>query len=334
MLFRSKYRDYNRGIKGDGKKPPRLMPNVRQELQDKMNFEPKDVIRINFPWILGDPPVEMSFELSSDFLVLTVPFKRIYKTIKTEVISNEGDHVTLRCTNDSVVFLHSDFLKIQDIYWYPFIFSKFSINFLHIKGAKSPWLEITTPNRYKSITKLSTTNDGEKRFEKWTPYAGTYYFPLKNGPNSITMTFKANGASIYDGLVHLLLPILLVSLGMILSSAKLPDTIRSNTTAIVIAVLLTLTPLFLNNFRQFLEGSFMSLTLGLFLYLHSYIVSVLYIVILWFFPAQAFIIMTHVLFYILILFMNTLAYFRKGTFNRSEERRVGKECRSRWSPYH
>ena len=23
-----------------------------------------------------------------------------------------------------------------------------------------------------------------------------------------------------------------------------------------------------------------------------------------------------------------------GTLNRSEERRVGKECRSRWSPYH
>ena len=23
-----------------------------------------------------------------------------------------------------------------------------------------------------------------------------------------------------------------------------------------------------------------------------------------------------------------------GTFTRSEERRVGKECRSRWSPYH
>ena len=24
----------------------------------------------------------------------------------------------------------------------------------------------------------------------------------------------------------------------------------------------------------------------------------------------------------------------KNIFNRSEERRVGKECRSRWSPYH
>ena len=35
-----------------------------------------------------------------------------------------------------------------------------------------------------------------------------------------------------------------------------------------------------------------------------------------------------------------LAYFSKGDllvpafFHRSEERRVGKECRSRWSPYH
>ena len=26
--------------------------------------------------------------------------------------------------------------------------------------------------------------------------------------------------------------------------------------------------------------------------------------------------------------------FGKGTYVRSEERRVGKECRSRWSPYH
>ena len=26
--------------------------------------------------------------------------------------------------------------------------------------------------------------------------------------------------------------------------------------------------------------------------------------------------------------------FRAGIWKRSEERRVGKECRSRWSPYH
>ena len=26
--------------------------------------------------------------------------------------------------------------------------------------------------------------------------------------------------------------------------------------------------------------------------------------------------------------------FKGSLFNRSEERRVGKECRSRWSPYH
>src|SRR3712207_9567802 len=27
-------------------------------------------------------------------------------------------------------------------------------------------------------------------------------------------------------------------------------------------------------------------------------------------------------------------WLTSGTFTRSEERRVGKECRSRWSPYH
>ena len=34
--------------------------------------------------------------------------------------------------------------------------------------------------------------------------------------------------------------------------------------------------------------------------------------------------------------MNALdfTFFREGYFSRSEERRVGKECRSRWSPYH
>ena len=31
---------------------------------------------------------------------------------------------------------------------------------------------------------------------------------------------------------------------------------------------------------------------------------------------------------------NTAAAFRGSATVRSEERRVGKECRSRWSPYH
>ena len=30
----------------------------------------------------------------------------------------------------------------------------------------------------------------------------------------------------------------------------------------------------------------------------------------------------------------TTREFHFDTYNRSEERRVGKECRSRWSPYH
>ena len=31
---------------------------------------------------------------------------------------------------------------------------------------------------------------------------------------------------------------------------------------------------------------------------------------------------------------NAISYFPRKIKSRSEERRVGKECRSRWSPYH
>ena len=35
-----------------------------------------------------------------------------------------------------------------------------------------------------------------------------------------------------------------------------------------------------------------------------------------------------------LAFMLNLKTFRVIKYTRSEERRVGKECRSRWSPYH
>src|SRR2546430_7132725 len=34
------------------------------------------------------------------------------------------------------------------------------------------------------------------------------------------------------------------------------------------------------------------------------------------------------------LMLGVRAFMQRGIFTRSEERRVGKECRSRWSPYH
>ena len=34
------------------------------------------------------------------------------------------------------------------------------------------------------------------------------------------------------------------------------------------------------------------------------------------------------------VFFIPFAIFSKRSYRRSEERRVGKECRSRWSPYH
>ena len=34
------------------------------------------------------------------------------------------------------------------------------------------------------------------------------------------------------------------------------------------------------------------------------------------------------------IFSNAQSWDNLGNLSRSEERRVGKECRSRWSPYH
>ena len=36
----------------------------------------------------------------------------------------------------------------------------------------------------------------------------------------------------------------------------------------------------------------------------------------------------------ILLIINTVLAISKKVLTRSEERRVGKECRSRWSPYH
>ena len=40
------------------------------------------------------------------------------------------------------------------------------------------------------------------------------------------------------------------------------------------------------------------------------------------------------LFYALVIAVVIRSLFIKPFYIRSEERRVGKECRSRWSPYH
>ena len=47
--------------------------------------------------------------------------------------------------------------------------------------------------------------------------------------------------------------------------------------------------------------------------------------------AHAMLTVSRVLVYALLIFLSVLCLF---SFYRSEERRVGKECRSRWSPYH
>jgi len=279
-----------------------------------MSFYQKDIIQVSIPRILGSPPVTLSFQLFSESIDVTLSSERVYNARNAEVIQNDINTVTLRCYNETVILLHSEFIKVQDIYWYPFISSKFEIDLLEISGSVHPRIEISVPNNYKSISKLSLINNNDKHFEKWTSDTGTYYFPLRNGNNSLSMTFKSDGARIYDGLIPTLLPLLVIILNFLLKRGSLPKAVNSNQTNITIAALLVFTPIFLSNFRQFLRNSFMSLTLGLFLYIHAYVIAIIYIIIMALFPAYTYVVIVYFLLWVFILLLNIQLYFRRGTF--------------------
>ena len=281
-----------------------------------MNYQAKDILRLHIPGILGDPPCELTFQLSSKSLQLTLPSERVYCITDSEVMKDVDGQVTLKCNDKSVILLHTNFLKLQDIYYYPFISSIFGIASFGVTCEAAPWMEVTTPRGYKSITKYCNANGEYKQFEKWTVDSGTYYFRLRNGQNSFRMTLKTDGANIHDGLAHMALPIFMIALGLLLESSVLPEQLRANATGVMTGILLAFTPMFLSNLRQFLRESFMSLTLGLFLYVHSYLISVLYICALALRPTLAVPVAIYIVVSLLVLMLNVLAYFRRGAFHK------------------
>jgi len=219
-----------------------------------MTFRSKDTLRLSLPRILGDPPARLTFQLTSEYITITLPAKRVHNVINATVIDDRGDSVTVECTDDSIVLLHSVFIKLQDIYWYPFVSSRFAVESLGISEAKDPWLELTVPRRYKSITMHSLVNGNIKQFELWAEDTGTYFFSLQSGNNCINMLFRTAGVSIFEGVAHILLPTLTVLVGYFLHSDAVTKTVQENSVGIMVAILLAFTPLFLATFKHFLQS--------------------------------------------------------------------------------
>ena len=285
-----------------------------------MRSEFKDILKIDLPHICGDPIVSITFDLKSEFISLNLSSKRIYNIKNAEIIDKEKSIVTIKCNNQSRLYLYSDFKFLNNVYYYPFVSSVFLLEKLKIKTNYTPRLEISINNEFKSLSFLSFVQDASKKTyikekETWANNKGIFYFPLFN-ECSFQFTLRATGRSINYGLIHITLPLMIFLLGFLMQHGNLPKVVTENSPSILLAVLLTFTPLYIGILQDFLSKSFMSLNIGMALYAQSYFISLLFIVLLVILPNVAIYLVLLELVWLLLFLVSVRSYFNSGQFNK------------------
>lgn len=284
-----------------------------------MRSEFKDILKIDLPHICGDPIISISFDLTSDTIILSFPLKRIYNLKNIEVVKKSKSDIVIKCNDKSVIYIYSDFMLLNDVYYYPFISSVFSLEKLKIKTKNYPRLEVSISDEYKSLSFLSYVQDssGEKhikQMETWANNKGVFYFPLFSS-NKFQFTLRATGRSINYGLIHITLPLMIFLLGFLIKYGNLPKAVADNSSSILLAVLLTFTPLYIGILQDFLSKSFMSLNIGIALYAQSYLISFLFIVVLEVYTKAAIYLVLFELIWLLFFLISVRNYFNSGRFN-------------------
>jgi hypothetical protein len=272
------------------------------------------------PHICGDPIIELSFQLNSNKIEIDLHPKRIYNIKNVQIISENGDWIRLLCTESSLISIYSDFKLIQNIYYYPFISSKFILN-IKINSIYKPYLEISIPDEFKSLTFLSYIKDKDsnklKRKEKetWINNKGIFHIPFFIN-NEFLFTLRTTGRSINFGILHIILPLLILMVGFLFKVGNLPGEVIKNASSILFAILLTLTPFYIGILQNFIAKSFMSVNLGIYLYFISYLLAIIFVICFMLYPS--YIIFPTILIIIwFILFLSSIkGYFNTGKFNR------------------
>lgn len=290
----------------------------------KMIPEYKDIVSVDLPHICGDPIVSITFSLNSEYITLSIPQNRIYNLNNIEIIQRDEGYVKIKCTNQSIIYIFSNFDLIHNVYFYPFISSVFTLDSLKIESEHDPRLEISIPSEFKSLSFLSFVQDPFdkrhiKQFETWTDKKGTFYYQLFE-ECCFQFSLRATGRGINYGLMHLILPLTMFALGFFLLYGNLPAAVTDNSSSILFAVLVTFTPVYLGVLQDYLSKSFMSLSLGLALYAKSYIVSVLYILIFTFSPKLILWFVLLELCWTLVFLKGVRGYFNTGRFGQYIEK--------------
>lgn len=285
-----------------------------------MDSEFKDILKINLPHICGDPIIKITFELQSKYISISLPSNRIYNIRCADIVSRMNGLVTIKCSEQSELHIYSDFDLLQDIYYYPFISSIFSLEQLEIESQNNPRLEISITDDFKSLSLLSYVQDVSKEAhykekETWADNKGVFYFPLF-GKCKFQFSLRVTGRSINYGLIHIILPVLIFLFGFLLQFGKLPNAVTDNSSSILFAILLAFTPFYIGILQDFMAKSFMSLNLGMFLYAKSYLISVLFIVFSIFIPSKTFYLVLVEFIWFLFFLFSVSSYFSKGKFDR------------------
>jgi len=285
-----------------------------------MRYRDKNIVHINLPNIYGNPIVEISFTLTSK-IYIRIPSKRVYNSTRTKIISEKNNRLSIECSNESKLFLYSNFKNIQDGYYFPFISSTFYINNLEIKSDDNLRLEITIPSEFKFLSFLSFVKNLKKEIisynecETWSNGTGTFYYPLYK-KSSIKITMRAMGKGINYGLMHVILPILIFSIHGVFVFGDLPKSITDNSSNILIGVFLALLPFYIGVFQNYLTKSIMTLCIGSFFYLTSLFATFLFIILSSSNPCVANIVMFSTLSWALLLTLSIKKYFSNGKFGK------------------
>lgn len=285
-----------------------------------MASEFKDILKIDLPHICGDPIIKITFELKSEYINISLPSYRFYNIRYADILSRENELVTIKCSDQSELYIYSDFNLLQNIYYYPFISSIFFLEQLEIKSHYDPRLEISISDDFKSLSFLSYVQYASKEVqhkekETWANNKGIFYFPLFDKCR-FQFTLRVTGRSINYGLIHIILPVLIFLFGFLLEFGKLPKAVTENSSSILFAVLLTFTPFYIGILQDFMAKSFMSLNLGMALYAKSYLISVLYIAFSIFIPSMTLYLVIYEFVWLLLFSYSVSNYFSKGEFDR------------------
>lgn len=245
----------------------------------------RDIIILDIPYIYDCTLSEMSFQLSSPEISISLPTDKIY-SIQNALQIIEGEKTTkIKCNKDTKITLFGRFIELQNPFYFPFISSDFSLEISEVDTMHNVSLQIHIPvyftllDRFSHVFVNSSPDKPLERYEVWGLEKRFYYFLINNegAKKGFIIQFRARvkEEKFLYGVYPIILPIFTLLMGLIFILGKLPENIASP--IVFFTIILALTPFYLKSWLE--SKTFIGWNLGVGIYIFSYIASIGFIVV-------------------------------------------------------